>query len=101
MLWKTALTVMIISSQLNAAELEIPKAFVNGEETPIFQTNYVLRGVEVPAGVSEVQLVFEPASFRNGRMITGAGTLIVYGWLLVFGLQAVRRKEQDEDPDYS
>ena len=31
MLWKTALTVMIISSQLNAAELEIPKAFVNGE----------------------------------------------------------------------
>lgn len=77
------------------------KAFVNGEETPIFQTNYVLRGVEVPAGVSEVQLVFEPASFRNGRMITGAGTLIVYGWLLVFGLQAVRRKEQDEDPEYS
>ena len=31
MLWKTALTVMIISSQLNAAEFEIPKAFVNGE----------------------------------------------------------------------
>ena len=31
MLWKTALTVMIISSQLNAAELEIPKVFVNGE----------------------------------------------------------------------
>ena len=31
MLWKTALTVMIISSQLNAAELEIPKVFINGE----------------------------------------------------------------------
>ena len=29
--WKTAVTVMIISSQLNAAELEIPKVFVNGE----------------------------------------------------------------------
>jgi len=29
--WKTAVTVMIISSQLSAAELEIPKVFVNGE----------------------------------------------------------------------
>jgi hypothetical protein len=31
MRWKTVLTVMIISSQLNAAELEIPKVFINGE----------------------------------------------------------------------
>ena len=31
MRWKTGLTVMIISSQLSAAELEIPKVFVNGE----------------------------------------------------------------------
>jgi hypothetical protein len=29
--WKTAVTVIIISSQLSAAELEIPKVFVNGE----------------------------------------------------------------------
>lgn len=29
--WKTAVTVMLISSQLSAGELEIPKVFVNGE----------------------------------------------------------------------
>lgn len=29
--WKTAVTVMIISTQLSAGELEIPKVFVNGE----------------------------------------------------------------------
>ena len=29
--WKTAFFVMIVSSQLSAAELEIPKVFVNGE----------------------------------------------------------------------
>jgi hypothetical protein len=29
--WKTAFTVMIISTQLSAGELEIPKVFVNGE----------------------------------------------------------------------
>ena len=31
MLWKTALTVMMISTQLSAGELEIPKVFINGE----------------------------------------------------------------------
>jgi hypothetical protein len=31
MRWKTGLTVMIISSQLSAGELEIPKVFINGE----------------------------------------------------------------------
>lgn len=31
MRWKTAVTVMIISTQLSAGELEIPKVFVNGE----------------------------------------------------------------------
>jgi len=29
--WKTAFFVMIVTSQLSAAELEIPKVFVNGE----------------------------------------------------------------------
>ena len=31
MRWKTGLTVMIISSQLSAGQLEIPKVFINGE----------------------------------------------------------------------
>ncbi|WP_373495318.1 hypothetical protein [Aquiflexum sp.] len=39
------------------------KAFVNGEETDIIRTNYLLRGIVVPDGQSEVQMVFEPASY--------------------------------------
>lgn len=39
------------------------KAFVNGEKTNIIRTNYLLRGIVVPEGQSEVQMKFEPASY--------------------------------------
>ncbi|MDB4035352.1 hypothetical protein N9506_06000 [Pseudomonadales bacterium] len=48
--WKTAVTVMIISSQLNAAELEIPKVFVNGEVADAndfnLNSNYLVDRIE-------------------------------------------------------
>jgi hypothetical protein len=39
------------------------KAFVNGEEVSIIRTNYLLRGIQVPAGNSVVSMKFEPSSY--------------------------------------
>lgn len=47
-------------------------AELNGEEVPIYKTNYLLRGMEIPAGEHELELRFEPDSFRIG---------VLLGWL--------------------
>ncbi|WP_373523222.1 YfhO family protein [Aquiflexum sp.] len=49
------------------------KALVNGKETEIIRTNYLLRGIMVPEGQSEVQMKFEPASYYATKL-----------WVVVF-----------------
>lgn len=46
------------------------KAFVNGQETDIIRTNYLLRGISVPAGKSEVVMKFEPDSYYKTKNVT-------------------------------
>jgi hypothetical protein len=61
------------------------KAFVNGTETPIFKTNYVLRGLVVPAGEQSVELTFEP------EWLSSANTIgwIAHGGVLLLALGAL------------
>ena len=55
------------------------KATVEGAPAPVLRANGVFRAVPVPAGVSDVELRFEPLSLRIGAGITLAA-------LLMFGL---------------
>ena len=47
------------------------KAIVDGQEVATHQTNYVLRGIELPAGSHHIKLVYDPASFKVGLLISG------------------------------
>lgn len=51
-------------------------AELNGEEIPIYKTNYLLRGIEVPAGEHEVEFRFEPESYRIGVMLASFSLFI-------------------------
>ena len=53
------------------------KAFINKKETPIVNVNYVLRGLEVPKGKSQVTFYFEPEVVRMGTQIRW-GTLLFF-----------------------
>lgn len=59
------------------------KAFIDGKEAPIAKVNYVLRGLAVPAGKHAIEFRFEPASYRNGLLITRIATIISFLALIV------------------
>lgn len=62
-------------------------ALVDGVETPIFQANWILRGLQLPAGAHEIVFTFEPESFSKGelysRLASGLLILLLIGGLVV------------------
>lgn len=61
-------------------------AYVNGELKPHFRVNYVLRGMEVPAGEHTIEFKFEPKVIQTGSTISLISylflILIPLGWFL-------------------
>jgi hypothetical protein len=57
-------------------------ALIDGAETPIYRSNYLFRGIVVPAGQHTVTFVYRPVSAVIGAAIS-AGALLVIGGLLL------------------
>jgi hypothetical protein len=57
------------------------RARVDGVPAPIYRTNYLFRGVVVPAGRHTVTFEYRPISALIGAAISGLA-LLVAGWLL-------------------
>lgn len=55
------------------------KAFVDGVETKIYKTNYILRSIFLQPGEHKIEFVFQPASFKIGLWIS----LVVLAMLLI------------------
>jgi uncharacterized membrane protein YfhO len=62
-------------------------AYVDGELTPYFRANYVLRALTVPQGEHEIKFKFEPTIIKKGNSITlasyGLWVIILLGWIFV------------------
>jgi hypothetical protein len=59
------------------------KAFVDGKETEIYKTNYILRSVIVPAGQHTVEFKFDPPMYQLGYTLSQSGwgiAVIVILW---------------------
>jgi hypothetical protein len=57
------------------------QATIDGQPVKIYQTNYIQRGVQVPAGEHVVEYRFEPMSFKIGVAITFLSCLCGAYWL--------------------
>jgi hypothetical protein len=64
------------------------RAFVDGKESKLYPTNYVMRSVLVPAGTHSVEFRYDPLSFKLGASISLVTLIGVVGWLA----WALRRK---------
>lgn len=80
------------------------QAKIDGKPTPIYKTDFVLRGLQVPAGNHTITMSFEPASHTWGMRIAWVGNIIL--WITGIGAVALQlggwktepRKEKiDED----
>ena len=54
-------------------------AYIDGNLTPHYRVNFVLRGLEIPKGSHKIEFKFEPTVVKKGNTIT----LISYGLLLI------------------
>jgi len=53
-------------------------AYLDGELTPHFRVNYVLRGMRIPAGSHKIEFKFEPKVIQQGKTVS----LVSYALLL-------------------
>lgn len=53
------------------------KAYIDNQEVPIVKTNYVLRGLSVPAGKHVIDFKFEPQSYIMGQKITSISQIVL------------------------
>lgn len=60
-------------------------ATVDGESTKIYKTNFVLRGIKVPAGQHKIEFRFEPDSIHTGNLLAWIG----HALLLCLGIGAL------------
>jgi hypothetical protein len=51
-------------------------ATINGQPTPILQTNYIQRGIVIPPGENFVTFRFRPADFYAGAGVSGSSLLL-------------------------
>lgn len=69
------------------------QAYIDGKKTDHIRVNYILRGMEVPAGEHTIEFKFEPAVVRTGSSIALASS-VVLGLLLLGGLFMRFKKER-------
>jgi uncharacterized membrane protein YfhO len=69
------------------------KAFIDGEETPVFRADYLLRALLIPQGEHEVEFRFEPESYFMGNKVSLASSLILL--LALAGVAFVEFKKKN------
>jgi hypothetical protein len=71
-------------------------ATLNGNEIPIYKTNFVLRGFEIPEGEHILKLEFKPKSYSIGVTLSWVSLGFQILIALLFGLNYFKRKKLGE-----
>ncbi|HRI19298.1 MAG TPA: YfhO family protein [Panacibacter sp.] len=72
------------------------KAYIDDKEAPIVKTNYVLRGLAIPAGSHNIRFEFKPASYYNSTRYAVIGSVL--GWLIIMAALVQWYRKRDKAP---
>lgn len=62
------------------------KAYDNGAETKIYQANYIMRALYLPAGDHNIEFIYDPISYKVGKWITLTTLLILLITILLLAI---------------
>lgn len=68
----------------------------NGEEIPLIQTNYALRGALLPAGEYTLEMIFHPKSYYTGMKVVWAGNIAMLLLIAVPIANGVYRRKKNK-----
>ena len=70
------------------------KAYIDDKEATIVQTNYVLRGLAIPAGNHQIRFEFKPAAYYNSNKASIGASAII--WLLIIAaiISSIRKRKE-------
>ncbi|MDO5655997.1 MAG: YfhO family protein [Flavobacteriaceae bacterium] len=72
-------------------------AYIDGQPAEIFQTNYVLRGLKIPAGNHQIVFEFKPQIIETGKMLT-LGSNLIFILICLGGLFALWKNNPNISP---
>jgi len=75
-------------------------AYVDGEKTELYEADYLFRGVAVPEGEHQIELVYDPASFKLGAIL-GLSALVCMLAMVAIDLYRHRAGSVDGTGDES
>jgi len=66
------------------------RAYVNGEETPVYQTNHILRSIYIPSGEHQIEFRYDDSSWKQTRIASRVSFLAI-----LFGFGFILWKEKE------
>ncbi|MBP7562283.1 MAG: YfhO family protein [Candidatus Cloacimonetes bacterium] len=88
-----------VNAFMTISEIYYPagwKVFIDGKETKIYPVNYILRGVEIPAGKHHVEMKFVAETYQKSIIMSGIG-LALSLILTITGVIIVIKKRKNTD----
>ncbi len=67
------------------------KAFIDGKETEIYKTNYILRSIILPSGTHKVEFKFYPEIYKTGYILTHISWVIA---IILVGIGIYQNREK-------
>lgn len=76
------------------------KATIDGNETPIYNVDYVLRGLQIPAGKHTIEFTFDPQVVKTGStiaLISSIGMLLLIIGGVYFERKRIEKRSKIKD----
>ena len=72
------------------------QAYINDVPAEHFRTDYVLRGMSLPAGDHTITFRFEPQSYKTGNTVSLAGSLILMALLAIAAILSFKSQRRND-----